>query len=82
MAVSVLTGEQIRRSGATSIAEAVRLVPGVIVREQNNGNYDVHIRGLDNIPSGNVLRYASNNSTLVMIDGRPVYNHYTGGILW
>src|SRR5688572_26445010 len=39
----------IDRSGATSIVEALRLAPGIIVREQTNGVYDVHIRGFDNI---------------------------------
>jgi iron complex outermembrane receptor protein len=42
----------------------------------------VHIRGLDNVPTGSVLRYSANSLTLVMIDGREVYNHYTGGTFW
>ena len=82
ISASVLTAEQIRNSGVTSIPEALRLVPGVIVREQANGVYDVHIRGFDNTPQGSVLRYASNSLTLVMIDNRIVFNHYSGGTPW
>jgi len=83
MAANVITGEQILRSGATSIPEALRLVPGVIVRETLSGSYDVHIRGLDNVPpNGQVVRNAINNLTLVKIDNRVVYNHSTGGTFW
>lgn len=83
LAANVLTGEQISRSGATSIPEALRLVPGLIVRQQTNGHYDVHIRGLGNIPAGTeIVRTGSNNLTLVMIDNRVVYNHNTGGTFW
>jgi iron complex outermembrane receptor protein len=82
MSASVLTADQIHNSGATSIPEVLRLVPGVIVREQANGVYDVHIRGFDNTPQGSVLRYTSNSLTLVMIDNRIVFNHYSGGTPW
>jgi iron complex outermembrane recepter protein len=79
---SVLTRDQIRKAGCTSIMEALRLVPGVIVREQTNGNYDIHIRGLDNVPPNSILTFFSNSSTLVMIDNRPVYNYLHGGTFW
>ena len=42
-------------SGATCFEEALRMVPGVIVREKTNGNFDVHIRGNDNIPAKNMM---------------------------
>lgn len=80
--VTVVTAEQIHRSGITSIAEAMRLVPGMIVREKSNGNFDVHIRGNDNLPPGKLLFDAENTNTLVMVDGRPVYSHFQGGTLW
>ncbi|SMO45918.1 iron complex outermembrane recepter protein [Saccharicrinis carchari] len=82
LSTTVLTYDEINASGATSIEEALRLVPGVIVREKTNGNYDVHIRGGQNMPMNNVLLYAENTTTLVMIDGRPVFNYGMGGILW
>src|SRR6187549_1458526 len=77
-----ITRSDIDKAGSTSIMEALRLAPGVIVREQTNGVYDIHIRGFDNI-----LRYSedftkSNLSTLVMIDNRPVFNHNLGGTFW
>ena len=82
LSTTVLSHDQIIASGATCIEEALRLVPGVIVREKTNGNYDVHIRGNDNLPSKNLLLYSENMNTLVMINGRPVFNYSHGGILW
>ena len=82
LASTTLTKEEIEMSGATTIEEALRLVPGVIVREKTNGNFDVHIRGLDNLPQKNMLIYSENTNTLLMIDGRPVFNYVHGGIVW
>ncbi len=82
LSASVLTGEEIRKAGATSLVEALRLVPGLIVREQTNGNYDVHLRGLDNVPPNSYSVYSANTTTLVMIDNRPVYNYLQGGTFW
>lgn len=84
LAASVVTREEIVASGATSIVEALRLVPGLMVRETNNGNYSVHIRGLDYVPAYAALIDANVTQTtnLVMIDYRPVYNHLNGGIFW
>ncbi|MEQ9441090.1 MAG: TonB-dependent receptor [Cyclobacteriaceae bacterium] len=77
-----ITREEIDKSGAISIPEALRLCPGVIVREMTNGNYDIHLRGFDN-----VKRYATrgsqiNSQALLMIDNRPVFNYSFGGIFW
>ena len=82
LSTTVLSYDEINASGATSIEEALRLVPGVIVREKTNGNYDVQIRGGQNMPMNNMMLYAENTTTLVMIDGRPVFNYGMGGILW
>lgn len=82
LSTTVLSYEQIISSGATSIEEALRLVPGLIVREKTNGNFDVHIRGNDNLPGKNMLLYSENMNTLVMINGRPVFNYSHGGTLW
>lgn len=77
-----ITKSDIEKSGATSIMEALRMAPGVIVREQTNGLYDIHIRGFDNL-LGNSETYAKSNlSTLVMINNRPVFNHNLGGTFW
>lgn len=82
LSTTVLSREEIQNSGATSIPEALRLVPGMIVREKTNGNYDVHIRGNDNMPPKGMFVYSENSISLVMIDGRPVYNYAFGGTFW
>ncbi len=83
LSATVITREEIRQAGSTSIPEALRLVPGVIVREVSNGNYDIHLRGLDNMPpSGGDPTFSTNTITLVMINNRPVYNYFQGGTFW
>lgn len=77
-----ITKSDIEKSGATSIMEALRLAPGVIVREQANGMYDIHIRGMENLTRTNGTFLKSNSYTLVMIDNRPVFNHGLGGTYW
>ena len=44
-AIYVITGEDIRRSGATSIPEALRLAPGVEVARIDGSNWSIGIRG-------------------------------------
>jgi iron complex outermembrane receptor protein len=46
----VVTRDEIEKAGITSIPEALRLVPGMFVVEHSNGNYEVDIRGLNNVP--------------------------------
>jgi iron complex outermembrane receptor protein len=73
-AVYVLTGEDIRRSGVTSVPDALRLVPGVnVFRVNGSRNWAVGIRGL----ADQFSRYV-----LVLIDGRSVYTPLFGGVLW
>ena len=67
MAANVITGEQILKSGATSIPEALRLVPGVIVREITSGNYDVHVRGLDNVPPNSFIGDLTETDMLIVL---------------
>ncbi len=81
LSAAVVTKEDIRRSGSTSIMEALRLVPGMIVRELSNGNYDIHLRGMDNVPPSAPFE-GSATTTLVMINGRPIYNYLKGGTFW
>ena len=82
LSTSVISSEEIIQSGARTIEEALRLAPGMIVREKTNGNFDVHIRGNDNVPPGNMLLYSENSISLVMIDGRVIYNYAHGGTFW
>ncbi len=79
---TVITKTEIEKTGATSIAETLRLVPGILVFEQTNGNYDVHIRGFNHIPPNTDMIEATNTISLVMIDGRPVFNYFSGGTIW
>ncbi len=84
LAASVLTYEEIKASGATNIMEAIRLIPGVIVRQMTNGVYNIHLRGMDWLPhiaEEDVLAGVS-RLALVMIDGRPVYNYVLGSTYW
>jgi iron complex outermembrane recepter protein len=82
LSTTVISKEEIELSGATCIEELFRLVPGMIVRQESNGNFDIHIRGNDNIPPDNFSYFATNTLTLVMIDGRIVYNYINGGTFW
>ena len=82
LSVTVLTSEEIANSGATTLEEAFRLVPGMIVRQESNGNYDIHIRGMDNVPPSNFTFFSENTMTLLLIDGQKMYNHINGGIFW
>src|SRR5450432_2498696 len=81
LSASVVTRGEIRKAGSTSIMEALRLVPGMIVREQSNGNYDIHIRGMDNTAPNASFDIAS-TTMLVMIDSRPIYSYLRGGTFW
>ena len=82
LGAAVLTGDQIRKAGVTSIPEALRLCPGVIVREQTPGVYDVHVRGFDAVDPNGMINWTANMSTLVMINNRIVFNEYQGNISW
>ncbi|MEO1654068.1 MAG: TonB-dependent receptor plug domain-containing protein, partial [Bacteroidota bacterium] len=62
--------------------EAFRLIPGLIVIEQSNGNYDIHIRGGSNVQRNAIFSVGGNTTSLVMIDNRPIYNYYLGGTFW
>jgi iron complex outermembrane receptor protein len=72
-AIYVLTQEDIRRSGATSIPEVIRLVPGVEVARINSNVWSVGIRGFGS---------SFSKSVLVLIDGRSVYTPLFAGVDW
>jgi outer membrane receptor protein involved in Fe transport len=77
---TVITKAEIRSYGISSIEEALRLIPGMIVQEKTNGMYDVHIRGLNNIPDNQMMLYTENSNILLMIDGRIAHNYATGNL--
>jgi len=72
-AIYVLTQDDIRRSGATSIPEVLRLVPGVEVARLDSDHWSIGIRGF-----GAVLA----SKLLVLIDGRSVYSPLFAGVYW
>ncbi len=72
-AVFVLTRDDIARSGAVTVADALRLVPGVNVAQINANSWAVTVRGFNS-------RFS--NKLLVMIDGRSVYTPLFSGTLW
>lgn len=72
-AVYVISQEDIRRSGATSIPEALRLVPGIQVARINSNKWAVSSRGFNGLFA---------NKLLVLIDGRSVYTPLFAGVHW
>jgi iron complex outermembrane recepter protein len=72
-AVFVITREDIQRSGATVIPEALRMAPGVSVARLAANRYVVSVRGF----SG---RFA--DKLLVLVDGRSIYSPLFSGVLW
>src|SRR6266568_1259231 len=72
-AIYVITQEDIRRSGATSIPEVLRLAPGVTVARIDSHKWALGVRGFES----NLSR-----SVLVLIDGRSVYTPLFAGVYW
>lgn len=72
-AVHVITADDIRRSGATNLPEALKLAPGVHVANFSNNRWNVSVRGFGG-------RYA--NKLLVLQDGRSMYSQAYSGVLW
>ena len=73
-AVYVITAEEIRRSGARTLAEALRLAPNLTVARLNAQSYAITARGFNGFESANKL--------LVMIDGRSIYSPLHAGVFW
>jgi len=72
-AIQVITREDIRRSAATSIPEALRLAPNLQVTQLNSRHWNISARGFNS---------AFSNKLLVMIDGRAVYSPLFAGVFW
>lgn len=72
-AVTILTDEDVRLSGARTIPDLLRRVPGMDVMAMSYSDYNVAVRGFNR-------RVA--NKVLVLIDGRTAYQDFLGGTLW
>lgn len=72
-AVFIITQEDIRRSGVTTLPDLLRLVPGFEVGQIRSNAWAITARGFNDL-------YA--NKLLVLIDGRSVYTHLFSGVEW
>lgn len=72
-AITVITNEDIRRSGATSIPEALRLADNLNVAQKNSHDWAISARGFNTDLA---------NKLLVLIDGRTVYTPLFSGVFW
>jgi len=72
-AIHVITQDDIRRSGLTSVPELLRRVPGLHVGRIDSNKWAISARGFNS-------RFA--NKMLVLIDGRSVYTPLFSGVFW
>src|SRR3989441_8076590 len=71
--VQVITGDDIRRAGATSLPEALRLASNLQVAQVDSHGWAITARGFNN---------TSANKLLVLVDGRAVYTPLHAGVFW
>ena len=71
-ALFVITGDDIRRSGHTSVAEALRLAPNLDVQRLNAREYAITARGFGGAETARHL--------LVLVDGRSIYSTLFSGV--
>src|SRR5690349_15692801 len=72
-AIQVITGEDIRRSGATSLPEALRLANNLQVAQKGSHSWGISARGFNTELA---------NKLLVLMDGRTVYTPLFSGVFW
>ena len=71
--VYVITDEDIRHSGATDIPTLLRQVPGMEVMQMNAADFNVSVRGDNQLHA---------NKLLVLVDGRSIYLDQSGTVFW
>ncbi|PPC94230.1 MAG: TonB-dependent receptor [Methylotenera sp.] len=74
--IFIITNEDIRRSSATTLPEALRLAPNLHVAQVSANSYAISARGL------NGSSVSAPNKLLVLIDGRSVYSPLFAGVFW
>jgi iron complex outermembrane receptor protein len=72
-AIQIITSEEIRRSGASSLPEALRLATNLQVAQINSYNWAISARGFNAVTADKLL---------VLIDGRTVYTPLFSGVFW
>lgn len=73
-ALFVVTGEEIQRSGLTTLAEALRLAPNLQVQQVDAFQYSISARGFNGLQAG--------NKVLALIDGRTIYTPLASSVFW
>jgi len=72
-AIQVVTGDEIRRSGATSLPEALRLASNLQVAQVDSRQWAISARGFNSTTA---------NKLLVLVDGRTIYTPLYSGVFW
>lgn len=72
-AIHVITQEDIRRSGVTTLPEALRMSPGLVVSQANARQWAISARGFNGLFA---------NKLLVLMDGRSIYTPLFSGVFW
>src|SRR6185369_1616771 len=72
-AIQVISAEEIRRSGAKTLPEALRLATNLHVAQQTSSNWAISARGFNSTTADKLL---------VLIDGRTVYTPLFSGVFW
>lgn len=80
--VSLITKEHIQNAGVIHIAEALRLLPNVLVRQKGNGHYDVRLKGFAFLLQEGFLQEASESNLLLLLDNMPLNQSFNGEIHW
>ena len=78
----IITAEEIKQTGAINLGEALRLAPGVLVKQKTNGYFEVYLRGASGVIDHQGVSNLENTTVLLTVDGVPVNNWFQGGILW
>ena len=71
--VYIITADDIRRSGATTLPQVLRLAPTLDIARASSSQYAISARGFTNVLA---------NKTLVLIDGRTLYTPLFSGVFW
>ncbi len=72
--IEVISAEDIRRSGAQSLPEVLRLARNLEVARVNSQTYAISARGFNSFEASNKL--------LVLVDGRSIYTPLYSGVFW
>jgi iron complex outermembrane receptor protein len=71
--IFVIPAQEIRRSAATNLPEALRLAPNLQVAQTSAGQFAISARGFQDLIA---------NKLLVLVDGRTIYSPLFAGVFW